>query len=130
MEENINVVGNDVVENETSQAQTTGANVDSVETTQKETTQNVGDTKDTTTKSFTQDQVNDLVRERIDRERASVYKRYGVEDKVGLDNLVGKSQAYDVIKERYDKLRQENAQLTQDNAFISNNINPERKDDI
>ncbi len=81
-------------------------------------------------KTFTQEQVNEIMRSRIERERKSVYSRYGVEDRDGLDALIGKSQSYDVMKERYEQLKEENASLKERMAFLANNINPEREEDV
>ena len=77
-------------------------------------------------KSFTQEQVNDVVRNRIDR----FYTRYGCKNKQELDDLVGKSQSYDVMKDRYGDLQVENAKLNQELTFIKNNIDEARYDDI
>lgn len=81
-------------------------------------------------KSFTQEMVDEIVRNRLERDRKATYKRYGVEDKEGLDSLIGKSQAYDVMKERFEKIKGENASLHEKMAFVTNNINPSREDDI
>lgn len=81
-------------------------------------------------KTFTQKQVDDLIKARLERRNKSLLKRYGVEKSSDLDNLVGKSQAYDVMKERYTAIKDENAQLKERIAFLTNNINPDREDDI
>lgn len=81
-------------------------------------------------KSFTQEMVDEIVRNRLERDRKATFKRYGVEDRDGLDALIGKSQAYDVMKERYEKIKGENASLQEKMAFITNNINPAREDDV
>lgn len=88
------------------------------------------DTQVSETKSFTQEQVNEFIRQRLERERNSVYSRYGVKDKTELDNLVGMSQSYQIIKERYAKIQQDLAELTEKLAFAENDTNPERKEDI
>lgn len=80
----------------------------------------------TTPKSFSQDQVNEIVRNRIDR----LYTCYGVKNKQELDDLVGKSQSYDVMKERYGDLQVENANLNEKLTFLENNISPDRYDDV
>lgn len=81
-------------------------------------------------KTFTQEQVNNLVRNRIDRERASTYKRYGVYDRDGLDSLINKSHSYDMMKEEYDNIQNRNKELEQEIAFIRQNIEPSRKEDV
>lgn len=77
-------------------------------------------------KTFNQKQVDEIIGNRVKR----IFKRYGVEDKNGLDELVGKAQSYDIMRERYDALTNENAQLKEKIAFLENNINPERQEDI
>lgn len=79
-----------------------------------------------TPETFTQEQVNDFVRNRLDR----LYKRYGVENKEGLDDLVGKANSWSIMSERYDKVTLENNSLREENAFLKNNINPAKYDDI
>lgn len=81
-------------------------------------------------KSFNQQQVNDMIRERLERDRASFYKRYGVEDRNGLDNLIGKANSYEIMDERYNNALNENYQLKEKLAFMENNINPDKYDDI
>ena len=83
-----------------------------------------------TLKTFTQDQVNEMIRSRLERDRTSLLNRYGVNDKDGLDELIGKAQSYDIMKERFEALKSENAELAEKLAFISNGINPDREDDI
>lgn len=95
-----------------------------------ETEEVVTENTETTSKSFTQEQVNDIVRSRLERQEAKLFKRYGVEDRKGLDNLIGKAQSYSVMAERYNGLKNENVGLKQELAFITNNINPDRRDDI
>lgn len=81
-------------------------------------------------KTFTQKQVNDLIKARLERRANSLFKRYGVANSGELDELIGKSQSYDVMKERYGALKDENSQLKERLAFLSNGINPEREDDV
>lgn len=68
---------------------------------------------------FTQTQVNDTVSKRLNR----LYKRYGVENGKGLDDLIERTKDYDEIKNQ-------NLQLNREIAFLENNINPQRYDDI
>lgn len=108
---------------------TTATNDEVVEQPQEE-QQQIEESVEETPKTFTQDQVNDFVRNRIEKERNRIFRRYGVENKEGLDELIGRSQAYDVIKERYDKLRGENQDLNQKLAFVQNNVDDSRKEDV
>ena len=81
-------------------------------------------------KTFTQEMVDEIVRSRLDRDRKATYNRYGVEDKEGLDELIGKAKSYEEVSEKLDLLTSENATLKEKMAFLSNNINPAREDDI
>lgn len=84
----------------------------------------------TETKTFTQEMVDEIVRSRLERDRKATYKRYGVEDKEGLDTLIGKAQSYDVMKERYEGMKAEVSATREKMAFMSNNINPAREEDV
>lgn len=76
--------------------------------------------------TFTQEKVNEIVRDRLNK----VYKRYGVNDKNGLDDLVAKAQSYSVMSEMYEATEAKNKELLRDLAFLRNNINPDRQNDI
>lgn len=90
---------------------------------------NVDETKEEV-HTFTQEQVNEIVRKRLEKADNKFYSRYGVGKKEELDELVGKAQSYDVMKERYDGLVSSNKSLTEELTFLKNNINPERYDDV
>jgi len=81
-------------------------------------------------KTFTQDEVNEIVRKRLEKQNNKLFGRYGVANRNELDNLIGKVQSYDVMKERYDKIKEENKGLNEKMLFIENNISPNKKDDI
>lgn len=81
-------------------------------------------------KTFTQEQVNKIMRSRLERDRLTLLNRYGVKDRDGLDSLIGKAQSYDVMKERYEAGKTEIASLKEQLAFKTNDINPAREDDI
>lgn len=117
-QENLNPTVTDTVENE---------EVEQVETTQPEENQ---EQEIEPEKTFTQKQVDDLIKARLERRTKSLLKRYGVETSEELDNLIGKSQAYDVMKERYENIKIENAQLKERNAFLTKGVSPDREDDI
>ena len=99
------------------------------------------------TATFTQEQVNKMISERLNR----IYKQYGVENKEALDELInGRADYetikadydtikadYDSIKAQYDELSVLNDNLTASNnelakkyAFTSRNIKPELYNDI
>lgn len=80
--------------------------------------------------TFTQEQVNDIVRSRLDKAQQRLFNRYGVTNRDELDSLIGKSQSYDVMKEKYADLETKNYELEKELAFSKNNINLERQEDI
>lgn len=82
------------------------------------------------TTTFSQEQVNDFVRSRLEKYEKRLFKRYGVEDRDGLNELFGKAQSYSVMEERYNNQKAENATLKEENAFLKNNINPAKYDDV
>lgn len=81
-------------------------------------------------KTFTQEEVNNLIKARLDRHKTKLFSRYGVTSQDELDTLIGKSQSYDVMKEKYDSISQENTGLKQRMAFINQNIDPAREEDV
>ena len=52
---------------------------------------------------FTQEQVNKMISDRLNR----LYKRYGVENKESLDELVNKALSYEAMNEKYDSIVKE-----------------------
>lgn len=86
--------------------------------------------KEVQAKTFTQEQVNEFVKQRIEKERNSVFKRYGVTNKTELDNLMGKAHSYDVMYERLNKMRNDYNTLNQEYAFNCANINTDKTEDV
>lgn len=80
--------------------------------------------------SFTQEQVNEIVKDRLERQKNKFYSKYGVEDKKGFDDLIGKGQAYETLIKELAETRKNNGNLTQELAFLRNNINPNKYEDI
>lgn len=76
-----------------------------------------------TSDAFTQEQVNSIVRERLERDRKNVYDKLGVSDEQGLDSLIEKLK-------NYDSLSSDNASLREKVLFYENSILPNREDDI
>lgn len=73
--------------------------------------------------TFTQEQLNQIIQERLARADQAFYDRYGVKDQTELDSLVGEAQAYETTLA-------ENAQLKERLAFLTNGILPEKEDDV
>ena len=82
------------------------------------------------TPKLTQEEVNALVVERLKKQKETFLKKYGVDDETKLDELVDKAKLHDEMKEQLETLKSSNASLTEKLAFIENNINPERYEDI
>ena len=74
-------------------------------------------------RTFTRDEVTRILKRRIDRYQNSVLTKYGVKDASELDSLFEKAKGYD------DLMNQKN-EFEQQVAFLSNNINPDKYDDI
>ena len=77
-------------------------------------------------KMFTQEEVNAIVQERLDK----TYKKYGFEKADELDEAVGKSQSYEVMKERYGSTQGRLAELEAENALLKSHIDPSKYDDV
>lgn len=74
-------------------------------------------------RTFTRDEVTKILKKRLDRYQNSMYTKYGVKDSSELDSLFDKAKGYDdLIKERNEALEKV--------AFMGNNINPDKYDDI
>lgn len=81
-------------------------------------------------KTFTQDQVNDFIKKRIERERQTIYGRYGVKDRNSLDALMNKANSYSMMEERYNNMVNESANLKEELCLLKGNVNTERYDDV
>lgn len=80
--------------------------------------------------SFTQEQVNDIVRQRLDKAYKSIYERYGVEDEKGLDEIMASAQECQATKMLYDEIVKENKALKEKIAFSDNGILADKQDDV
>jgi predicted RNase H-like nuclease (RuvC/YqgF family) len=68
-------------------------------------------------KLFTQEQVNKMITDRLGR----LYKRYGVDNKESLDELVNKALSYEEMNERYDNVNKDNETLNKQIEELTNN---------
>ena len=115
--------------------QNAGQQVDTA-TTDADTTaenENIGQNDTETSKevkSFTEEQVNNIVRERLERAKQSLYKTYGVDNRDGLDQLFKKSASYDEMETRYNDIIEKNNALNQELMFLRYNINDSRREDV
>ena len=78
-------------------------------------------------RTYTKAEVQNLMRRRVDRSHKAFFTRYGVENLNALDELMNKSKAFG---EDYASIQTKNHELMRENAFLRNNINPEKYDDI
>jgi len=78
-------------------------------------------------KLYSKAEVQDLMKRRVERSHNAFFKRYGVENLNGLDELMSKSRTFG---DDYLSMKELNNNLTRENAFLRNNINPDKYDDI
>ena len=78
-------------------------------------------------RTYTKAEVQNLMRRRVERSHKAFFTRYGVNDLNGLDDLMNKSKT---LGSDYEAMKTRNSDLLRENAFLKNNINPEKYDDI
>lgn len=81
-------------------------------------------------KTFTQEQVNEIVRERLKKANDGICKKYGTKNEEELDELVGKSKSYDELKEKYDGLESELKAYKEQFTLSKNNVLEDKQDDV
>ena len=72
---------------------------------------------------FTQEQLNVLIGERLERLKKSFYDKVGVKNEEELNNLVASAKSYNDTKDELSSLRKEK-------LFSANNINIDKSSDI
>mgnify|MGYP006903483723 FL=1 len=72
---------------------------------------------------FTQEQVNDIVRDRLRKADMKFLAKYGLDNAEALDAIIEKGKGYDEIKA-------ENKGLKEQIALANNNIIPSKQDDV
>lgn len=135
MDENTNVGMDEVVETTEANVETTATDV---ENQGGETTENTNETpqddKGEEKPKFTQKQLDQIIRERIERERNSTIRKwcdkYGVNDEKGLDDAFLKSLSYDTMKQEYESIKSAKQELEKELAFVRNNIEPTKQEDV
>lgn len=120
--ENIENVGKEEVE-------TTATETAETETQGNESTPS-GTAKEEVPPTFTQDQLNDIVRERLRKASESIYKKYNVIDEKGLDEMADKAKAYDELKASNDELAKEVKNYKEQAVLSNNSILPDKQDDV
>lgn len=109
----------------TSNEHETSSDVEEVSTHDTDST-NVGAEENETQKYFTQEQLNNVVRDRLNK----VYSRYEVNNAQELDDLVSKAYEREVYEEEYNNLLADYTKVNRELTFLKNNINFDREDDI
>lgn len=79
---------------------------------------------------YTKQEVIDMMKKRVARSHSAFFKRYGVEDLKGLDGLFENSKKYSQMNDEFGKIQLRNSELTRENSFLRNNINPDKYNDI
>lgn len=80
--------------------------------------------------TLTPEKVNEIIRERLERQLRGIYDRYGVSDEKGLDDLIELAKGHDALQAERDELSKKVSELTERLLFIQNGISPEREDDV
>ena len=102
-----------------------------IEATETTTTPNVEtETPKTTEKMFSRAQVEQLMKRRVERSHNSFFKRYGVQDLNGLDALFEQTKKFKQMQDDYGAINLKNGELLQENAFLRNNIDEKRYQDV
>ena len=81
-------------------------------------------------RTFTQEELNAIVKERLDRQTAKFLERLGIEDMNGIDQLLEHANGYSEAQELMTRYQLENEGLRQEIAFRDNDVNKDKVDDI
>lgn len=79
---------------------------------------------------YSRDEVTSMMRKRVERSHRNFFTRYGVTDLKGLDDLFENSKRFSQMNDEFGKIQLRNSELMRENAFLKNNINPDKYDDI
>lgn len=118
------------MENEEEMKQEQTADTAKAETKVTENEQQTAGAKSQEEEKLTQSQVNDIVTKRLAKQAEGFYKKYGVMDEKGMDDLVGKAKSYDELNKKYNELSEKNAILNERVMFTDNSIRKDREDDV
>lgn len=83
-----------------------------------------------TIKTFTQDEVNEIVKKRLEKQASSQYKNYGVESAEELESLLAKGRDYQKLFEELEQLKTKNRDLVKESLFNKYKIDETRFDDV
>lgn len=83
-----------------------------------------------TPRTFTQEQVNEIVRERLERDHASLLKQLGEENWENVAANLKKGKGYDELAKKSGETAKALEEANRRLCFESNKLNPERESDI
>lgn len=117
-------------EEETKQENEVGTAPTGTEATEKTEENAKAESQTTAEKTLTESQVNDIIVKRLAKQTESFYKKYGVADEKGLEDLIAKAKGYDELNEKYTALSGKNSELNEKVLFGTNSIKQDREDDV
>lgn len=79
---------------------------------------------------YNKQQIIDMMKRRVQRSHDAFFKRYGVANLKELDDKFSLAGKYDELNSQFAPIQARNSELIRENAFLRNNINPQRYDDI
>lgn len=82
------------------------------------------------TRTFTQEQVNEIVRKRLERAESRVYSQYGASNAEDFEAIARKALSYDSMKAEYDELTNQKSELEKELLLIKANVDPKRYGDV
>ena len=100
------------------------------ETKVEETTELEPTIEDSDVKTFTEQELNEIVRNRLIRQKNRLHQQLGVENDEEINELIEKVKKADELKSIVDSLQNENTLYKEQLTFIENNIDIKRYDDV
>lgn len=108
----------------------TETTVETAEATEAEKGSDATPATEETHRTFTQEELNGIVKERLDRQSAKFLQRLGLESMDGIDEMLEHAKAYAEAQELMARYQLENENLRQEMAFRDNEVNPKKVDDV
>jgi hypothetical protein len=81
-------------------------------------------------RKYSKEEVTTILKKRLERFQAGFFQKYGVKNSQELDALYEKHKDYDALVTERDGLKESHAQMSEKVAFLENNVDPNRYDDI
>lgn len=79
---------------------------------------------------YNKQQIIEMMKRRVERSHNAFFKRYGVANLKELDDRFALASKYDELNNQFAPIQARNDELVRENAFLRNNIRPDRYDDI